>query len=41
MSVKSGQECLLMRKRSKNTYLLLIGTPLSLIQGLGLMIGNI
>lgn len=40
LKTSNNQDCLVMGKRSKNTYSLYVGNPLTLLQGFGIFLAN-
>ena len=40
MMTLGQDECLIMGKRSENTFLLFVGAPLTLLQGFGVFLAN-
>lgn len=40
MKTMTNQDCIVMGKRSENTYSLFVGSPLTLVQGFGIFLSN-
>ncbi len=41
LKTTNNQDCFIMGKRSKNTYSLFVGSPLTLLQGFGIFLSNL
>lgn len=40
MKTSNNQDCIVMGKRSESTYLLHVGSPLTLVQAFGIFVSN-